>query len=51
MIKLRYLINVCVPMGYAGVEKKVRENRAKELLNEVGMIEWAKYFPIQLSGG
>jgi ABC-type lipoprotein export system ATPase subunit len=48
---LNVLENVCVPMGYAGVGKKVRENRAKELLNEVGMIERAKYFPIQLSGG
>ncbi len=33
-----------------GVGKKVK-NRAKELLNEVGMIEKSKYFPIQLSGG
>lgn len=48
---LNVLENVCMPLGYAGVRKKEREIRAKELLINVGMIEKIKCFPSQLSGG
>ena len=43
--------NVELPMLYAGVSKRDRAKRAKELLDEVGMSERVKHMPNELSGG
>lgn len=45
------LDNVALPMGYAGMKKKEREARAKELLERMGMAHRLGYYPRQLSGG
>lgn len=45
------LQNVEAPMGYAGVPRKVRKERALELLRQVGLERKAGLYPSQLSGG
>ncbi len=45
------LKNVELPMLYAGIGKKERMERAKELLEAVGMAERMKHKPNELSGG
>ena len=45
------LKNVELPMLYAGIGKKERTERAKELLNMVGMGERMSHSPDELSGG
>lgn len=45
------LKNVEIPMLYAGVSKKQRIERAKELLGMVGMEERMNHMPNELSGG
>jgi putative ABC transport system ATP-binding protein len=45
------LKNVELPMLYAGVERKKRTERAKELLNLVGMGDRMYHQPNELSGG
>jgi putative ABC transport system ATP-binding protein len=45
------LRNVELPMLYAGVPRKERTERAKELLDKVGILDKARQFPSQLSGG
>ena len=43
--------NVQVPAVYAGVRKRKRDERAKELLGNLGLEERVDYRPAQLSGG
>ncbi|WP_325082137.1 macrolide ABC transporter ATP-binding protein/permease MacB [Klebsiella aerogenes] len=43
--------NVEVPAIYAGKERRVRLERARDLLTRLGLGERAEYFPSQLSGG
>ncbi|MEG0291959.1 MAG: ABC transporter ATP-binding protein [Anaerovoracaceae bacterium] len=43
--------NVELPMLYAGVGKKEREERSEELLNLVGMYDRREHKPNELSGG
>lgn len=43
--------NVALPALYAGVSAEVRENKAKELLESVGMGHRLNYKPTELSGG
>ncbi|MEN2986371.1 MAG: ABC transporter ATP-binding protein [Thermodesulfovibrionaceae bacterium] len=43
--------NVELPLIYAGINSKERKNKALEMLNKVGLLERAEYFPRQLSGG
>jgi ABC-type lipoprotein export system ATPase subunit len=43
--------NIELPMAEAGVEKRVRRARARELLGYVGLGERATHRPTQLSGG
>lgn len=43
--------NVALPLIYSGVPKEEREKRAKEELENVGLLEKAKSTPSQLSGG
>lgn len=45
------LQNVEVPLGYAGVRRRERRERAFELLRQVGLENKAKQYPDQLSGG
>lgn len=45
------LLNVELPMMYAGLSKKARNTRAKELLELVEMSERARHLPNELSGG
>jgi len=43
--------NVSLPLIFRGVEKKKRENMAKETLAEVGLAGYEKRKPTQMSGG
>ena len=45
------LANVELPMLYAGISKKERNNRAKELMELVGMSDRMTHRPEELSGG
>lgn len=45
------LENVALPMVYAGASKKVRNNRASEVLIDVGLEDRMDHKPNQLSGG
>ena len=45
------LENVMLPMVYAGFDKKSRELRAKEVLEEVDLSDRIKHKPNELSGG
>ena len=45
------LRNVCFPMELAGVKKAEAEQRARELLELVGLPDKAASYPAQLSGG
>lgn len=49
--RMTALKNVELPMIYAGVSKKERQNRAMELLEMVGMENRVKHLPNELSGG
>ena len=45
------LENVALPLVYAGVSKKERNQRAAEALNRVGLSDRVSFVPNQLSGG
>ena len=45
------LSNICFPMELAGVPQKQRADRARELLETVGLPDKADSYPSQLSGG
>ena len=45
------LQNVAMPMMYAGVDKREREEIAAELLKKMGMGDRLKHLPNELSGG
>ncbi|MEL3958670.1 ABC transporter ATP-binding protein [Caldifermentibacillus hisashii] len=49
--RLNALKNVELPMIYAGVKKKEREERAKEALEKVGLGDRMLHLPNELSGG
>lgn len=49
--RLNALKNVELPMIYAGVSKKEREERAKTALEKVGLSDRMKHMPNELSGG
>lgn len=49
--KSNALYNVQLPMIYAGIEKKVRERRAQEALELVGLKDRSLHKPNELSGG
>lgn len=43
--------NVALPLIYSGIGKKEREERARDILNKVGLAERAHHKPNELSGG
>ena len=45
------LENIILPLTFAGVPRKRRKPRAKELLEQVGLGERISHFPSELSGG
>lgn len=49
--RLNALKNVELPMIYAGVKKKERQERAKEALEKVGLADRMLHLPNELSGG
>jgi putative ABC transport system ATP-binding protein len=51
LTRLSALDNVALPLIYAGVNKKERTERAKEILTRVGLKERTNHRPNELSGG
>lgn len=51
LTKLTALENVALPMIYAGMDKKSRNERAAALLSSVGLGDRMDYLPSELSGG
>ena len=51
LTKLTALENVALPMIYAGLNKKMRIERATQLLQSVGLGERMDHLPSELSGG
>lgn len=43
--------NVALPLYYQKVPRKQRTARAHELLERVGLLDWADHLPSQMSGG
>lgn len=51
LMQKNVLDNICFPLEIAGVKKKQAKERARELLEIVGLSDKAKSYPDQLSGG
>lgn len=51
MPRLTAIENVGVPLIYAGISRKEREERAAEMLKRVGLSDRARHKPNELSGG
>ena len=49
--RLSSLDNVALPLVYGGVKKSVRDDRAREVLNQVGLGDRVDHRPNELSGG
>lgn len=49
--RISALENVALPLIYAGVDRKTRLNRARELLSSVGLEQRMDHLPNELSGG
>ena len=49
--RISALETVALPLIYAGVDRKTRLNRARELLNSVGLEKRMDHLPNELSGG
>lgn len=49
--KLNLRENVELPMIYAGISRKERSHRAMEALRSVGLADWARHKPNEVSGG
>lgn len=45
------LENVCMPLIFSGTKKKIREEKAREMLKLVGLGERLSHKPTQMSGG
>jgi putative ABC transport system ATP-binding protein len=45
------LENVALPLYYQGLARKIRQQKAIEYLDKVGLKEWATHLPSELSGG
>lgn len=51
LMQKNVLDNICFPLEIAGVKQKQAKERARELLEIVGLSDKAKSYPVQLSGG
>lgn len=51
LAKLNLRENVELPMIYAGIGRKERSQRAMEALSSVGLADWARHKPNEVSGG
>ncbi len=51
LAKLNLRENVELPMTYAGIGRKERSHRAMEALCSVGLADWARHKPNEVSGG
>ncbi len=51
LLQRNALQNICFPLEIAGMPRKQAKERARELLEIVGLTEKAKVYPAQLSGG
>lgn len=51
LMQKNVLDNICFPLEIAGVKRKQAKERARELLEIVGLSDKAKSYPVQLSGG
>ncbi len=49
--RLNAIDNVSLPLVYAGIPKKERDERAKEVLDKVGLGDRSSHKPNELSGG
>ena len=49
--KMSLLDNVALPLIYAGIDKKMRQERAMKLLKKVGLEKHWHHLPSQISGG
>lgn len=49
--RMNAIDNVALPLVYAGIPKKMREERAKDVLNKVGLGDRMNHKPNELSGG
>lgn len=45
------LENVALPLYYQGLGRKIRQKKALEYLEKVGLKEWSTHLPSELSGG
>ena len=45
------LENVALPLFYRGVKRKKRQQQAMELLEKMGLKDWAEHLPAEMSGG
>lgn len=43
--------NVALPLYYQKVDRKTRQKKALQYLEEVNLLEWADHYPNQMSGG
>jgi NitT/TauT family transport system ATP-binding protein len=43
--------NICLPLELMGMKHKEQIERANEMLDMVGLLDYANYYPYQLSGG
>lgn len=43
--------NVALPLFYQGAKRKIRQKKALELLEKVGLLDWAEHTPSEMSGG
>ena len=43
--------NVALPLYYQKIDRKVRQEKALEYLDRVGLADWAEHYPNQMSGG
>jgi len=49
--RMNAIDNVALPLVYSGISKKIREERAKEVLTKVGLGDRMNHKPNELSGG
>lgn len=49
--RVNALANIQLPLIYAGMEKKEMDERAREVLDWVGLYKYAHHYPNQMSGG